>query len=439
MRLFVLADCSNFYVACERAFDPALEGRPVVVLSNNDGCVVARSEEVKKLGVGMAAPYFKVRDQLAAAGAAVFSSNYPLYADLSRRIASILGTFSDEIERYSIDEAFLQVRPETQAEAEALGHAIRARVLRWTGIPMRIGMGPTKTLAKVASERAKVLRDAGQPPVLCLWDDAQRATALRRVPIREVWGIGPRWARRLTARGVRSAADFAALPDVRITRTMNTVALRTAYELRGVSCLPLDLVPATRKTLIRSRSFGRPVTAVRELQQALATHTARAAEKLRAEGLVAGGIEAYVTTKRFGRGPHRTLAATATLTPRTLDTHRLLSIVRGLLHRMYVPATPDGTLYRWKKAGVTLFDLTREVPAQTHLFDAGPTREHRALLDAIDAANRRWGRHTVVWGSQGTVRTTKQTETSQAWAMQQAHRSPRYTTDWTDLLRVFAR
>ncbi|MEM8601912.1 MAG: Y-family DNA polymerase [Bacteroidota bacterium] len=439
VRLFVLADCSNFYVACERAFDPTLEGRPVVVLSNNDGCVVARSEEVKRLGVTMAAPYFKVRDQLAAAGTEVFSSNYPLYANLSRRITTVLSTFTDEIERYSIDEAFLRARPRTQAEAEALGHAIRARVLQWTGIPMRVGLGPTKTLAKVASERAKALRDAGQPPVLCLWNEAHRNQALRGLPVREVWGVGPRWAKRLAARGVFSAADFAALPDVWIKHEMSIVALRTAYELRGISCLPLDLVPGVRKTLVRSRSFGRPVTAHAELQHALATHTARAGEKLRGEGLVAGGIEAYVTTKRFGRGPHRTLSATALLTPRTLDTRRLLQTVRGLLRRMYVPAAPDGTPFRWKKAGVTLFDLVREVPTQTHLFDAGPTPEHRALLDAVDAANQRWGRRTVVWGSQGTPRKHTPTETGHAWSMRQAYRSARYTTDWDDLLRVFAR
>ncbi|MEL6446140.1 MAG: Y-family DNA polymerase [Bacteroidota bacterium] len=439
MRVIALADCSNFYVSCERAFDPMLEKRPVVVLSNNDGCVVARSEEVKRLGVKMAAPYFKVRDRLAKADTAVFSSNYALYADLSRRITAILEGFSPEVERYSIDEAFLHLWADSQAEAEAQGRAIEARVRAWTGIPMRVGLGPTKTLAKMASEVAKQRMREGQPPVVCLWGASQRAASLRTFPVGEVWGIGPRWAKRLRARGVRTAADFAALPDVWVKRNLNVVALRTAHELRGTPCLPLDLVPATRKTLIRSRSFGKPVTNVADLGEALATHTARAAEKLRGEGLVAGGLEAYVTTKRFGPGPHRTLAATARLSPRTLDTTRLLQVVRRLLRQMYVPAAPCGTPYRWKKAGVTLFDLTREVPKQVHLFDPGPTPEHRLLLDAIDGVNQRWGRRTVVWGSQGTVRPVKDTETGQAWSMQQARRSPSYTTGWDGLLQVFAR
>lgn len=439
MRLMALADCSNFYVSCERAFDPTLDGRPVAVLSNNDGCVVSRSDEVKQLGVKMAAPYFKVRDHLAAAGAAVFSSNYALYADLSRRITTILEGFSPEVERYSIDEAFLHLWADSLEDAEAQGRAIEARVRAWTGIPMRVGLGPTKTLAKMASEVAKQHKQAGQPPVVCIWDEPQRMAALRTFPVGEVWGIGSRWAKRLRAQEIRTAADFAELPDPWVKRNLNAMALRTAYELRGMPCIPLDLVPALRKTLIRSRSFGKPVTSVAHLGEALATHTARAAEKLRSEKLVAGAIEAYVTTKRLGAGPHRTLAATATLSPRTLDTTQLLQVVRRLLRQMYVPAAPDGTPYRWKKAGVTLFDLTCEVPKQVHLFDPGPTPEHRRLLDAIDGANQRWGRRTVVWGSQGTVRPVKDTETGQAWAMQQAQRSGRWTTHWDELLRVGAR
>ena len=443
-RLVALVDCSAFYCSCERVFDPGLEGVPVAVLSNNDGCVIARSQEVKDLGVPMGAPFFKVRDELAAAGAVVLSSNYSVYGDMSRRVTETLETFTPDIEVYSIDEAFLSVPTpggtpaEVCAEMERRAREIRARVLRWTGVPVRVSWAETKTLAKAASEWAKARLAAGDEPCVCLWGHPERDVWLARMPVSDVWGVGRRWAAKLEALGATTAAGLAALPGGVVRQRFNVVLLRTAMELRGVPCLPLDQAPAARQTLVKSRSFGEPVAELGPLSQAVATHAARAAEKLRREGLVAGRIAAFVTTKGFGAPPHRSGGCDEALAEATADTTALVAAARRCLRRAYAARDARGRAYRYRKAGVTLLEIRPEGTEQQSLFasEPGGATDRAALMEALDAANRRFGKRAVVVASQGCPSTLSRTRASSgapAWEMRRERMSPRYTTRWDEL------
>ena len=450
-RLFALVDCSAFYCSCERVFDPSLVGVPVAVLSNNDGCVIARSQEVKDLGVPMGAPFFEHRRQLEAAGVRVFSSNYCLYGDVSRRVTATLETFTPDVEVYSIDEAFLSVPTpngspgEVCAEMERRAREVRARVLRWTGIPVRVSWAETKTLAKAASEWARARLAAGDEPCVCLWGHPGRAGWLARMPVSDVWGVGRRWASKLGALGVTTAAGLAALPGGVVRQRFNVVLARTAAELRGVPCLPLEDAPVARQTLVKSRSFGEPVSEAGPLSQAVATHAARAAEKLRAEGLVAGRIAAFVTTKGFGAGPHRSGGADEALVEATADTTALVAAARRCLGRAYAARDGRGRSYRYRKAGVTLLEIRPAGTEQRGLFSAGggPTGADRAgraaLMAALDAANRRFGKRAVVVASQGCPSTLSRARASSgapAWETRRERMSPRYTTRWDELPTV---
>jgi DNA polymerase V len=443
-RLFALVDCSNFYCSSERLFRPDLAEVPIAVLSNNDGCVVARSEEVKRLGIAMGAPFFKVRRKLEAGGVEVFSSNYELYADLSRRVMDTLSTFSPDVEVYSIDEAFLSLstpRPELRHHARltALARDIRARVRRWTGIPVRVSIAETKTLAKVGSEYAKVLRRRGHEPCVSLYgmSKEERDLVLRTTSIRDVWGVGRAYGRKLPLAGIKTAAQLRDANDAWIRKTMRVTGLRTALELRGLSCIPLEKAPPTRKSLVRSRSFSRPVTTAREMKEAVATHAARACEKLRAEGLAARAVQVFFNTgNAASKGPHRSAALAADLPRATNVTPEVLRLTSKLVEAVW--QGDDGRQpYRYKKAGVMMLDLTTADPAQGHLFLPGRP-ELGELMAAVDAINGRFGKRTIVHGSEGTRR-THDTETGQAWAMRRERRSPAYTTRWDDLVTVYAR
>lgn len=437
-RLVALVDCSAFYCSCERAFRPDLERAPVVVLSNNDGCVIARDARAKALGVPMGAPYFQVRRRLARAGAHVFSSNYALYADLSRRVMTVLERFSPEVERYSIDEAFLGVRadaarPEAERERLAAWAAeLRQSVLRATGVPVRVSVAETKTLAKAASEFA---RGAGGGAV-CFWGHPEREAFLAALDVREVWGVGPRWARRLASEGVTTAAAFAALDDRRLRRHYTVVGLRTAYELRGVPCVPLEQGPPPRRTLVRSRSFGERTASLEAALEAVANHAARAAEKLRAEGLAAGALQVFLTTGGHGPGPHRQGAAMEPLPHPTASTPVLVRLARRLLRACHRPATGAGVPYRYLKTGVVLTELGPAGPCQADLF-AARAAEHPALLAAVDRVNARFGRHTVVVAAQGRPDALTRMDAggpgAPTWAMRRDLMSPRYTTSWDEL------
>jgi len=449
-------DCSAFYCSCERVFDPSLEDVPVAVLSNNDGCIIARSQEVKDLGIPMGAPFFKHKCELAAHGVRVFSSNYTLYGDMSRRVMGCLETFTPDVEVYSVDEAFLSVpmpnadrfpTPEAVcAEMERRAHEIRQRVLRWTGIPVRVSWAETKTLAKAASEWAKERLRAGDEPCVCLWGHPNRDAWLERMDVGDVWGVGRRWGQSLRDLGGSTAAKLSRLPDRLLRQRFNVVLLRTAMELRGVSCLPLDIAPVPRQTLVKSRSFGEPTSELTALSQAVATHAARAAEKLRSEGLVAGRMSAFVTTKGFGSGPHRSGGQDEALAEATSDTTELVAAARRCVRRAYVTADARGRPYRYRKAGVMLAEIRPEGTEQRGLFPVGEERtaadrqRHRALMEALDAANRKFGKRAVVVASQGCPSSLSRmrdgSPEAPRWEMRRERMSPRYTTRWDELATV---
>jgi DNA polymerase V len=415
--VFALADCNNFYVSCERVFRPALEGVPVVVLSNNDGCIIARSDEAKALGFAMGDPYHLNREKLTRHGVHVFSSNYALYGDMSRRVMDTLGTFTPEIDLYSIDEAFLNLAGFERRGLAAYARQIRATVRRHTGIPVSIGIGPTKTLAKVANHLAKAHPDTGGVYEL---SKADVDHALAGIEVGEVWGVGPRWAQWLEGQGVATALDLKRADPKAIRRKMTVVGERIVYELNGRSCLPLELVTPPRQGLTVSRSFGQPLTALHPIKEALVQFTGRAAEKLRRQGFMAAQVMVFVTTNRFSATrPFYANSATVTLPYPTDFTPDLVEAAAGLLETLYRPG------FHYQKCGVMLLDLSPGTIVQADLFDPRDRARQERLVRALDALNTDYGARTVHVGDIGGSRP--------AWAMRQAFRSPSYTTNWQEL------
>jgi DNA polymerase V len=412
-----LADCNNFYVSCERVFRPALEGRPVVVLSNNDGCIIARSDEANALGFAMGDPYHLNREKLIRHGVEVFSSNYALYGDMSRRVMDTLGTFTPEIELYSIDEAFLNLAGfERRGLAEYARH-IRATVRRHTGIAVSIGIGPTKTLAKVANHLAKAQPDTGGVYELTAADADH---ALASIEAGEVWGVGPRWAVWLEAQGIVTALDLKRADPKAIRRKMTVVGERLVYELNGRSCLPLELVAPPRQGLTVSRSFGQTLTRLEPIKEALVQFVGRAGEKLRRQGLMAAQVMVFVTTNRFSATqPFYANSATVKLPYPTDFTPDLVEAAAQLLEALYQPG------FHYQKYGVMLLDLLPVTQVQADLFDPRDRAREARLVRALDLLNADHGARTVRVGNTGGERPV--------WARRQAFRSPRYTTNWREL------
>lgn len=415
---FALVDCNNFYVSCERLFAPALEGRPVVVLSNNDGCVIARSEEAKALGIAMGAPVFEAAPVFRRHRVRVFSSNYALYGDMSQRVMALLGEFSPEVEVYSIDEAFLGLSGFAGLDWSAYGHRLRNRVRRCTGIPISVGIAPTKTLAKLANRIAKKEGDG----VLDLIPAGRRRRALAATDVGEVWGIGRRSREMLRANAIRTALDFHDAPEWWVRRRMGVVGARTLLELRGVPCLGLESQPAGRKSAVVSRSFRWPLEDRRQLREAVAVFAGRAAEKLRQGGLVAGALTVFVDTNRLNpRQRQHHDAVTVCLAVPTGHGGAIAKAAARGLEGIFRPG------YRYKKAGVLLHEVSPAEGFQPTLFEgAGDVRADR-LMETIDDINRRLGPGLVHYGSSGV---------RPGWRTTQDHRSPRYTTRWQDLLGV---
>lgn len=413
---FALVDCNNFYASCERVFDPSLVGRPVVVLSNNDGCVIARSEEVKRLGIPMGAPAHEHKEVFRRHGVVVLSSNYALYGDMSARVMETLRPDVPAMEVYSIDEAFLALEEWQGAE---FARELRARVRRWTGIPVSIGIGPTKTLAKIANRLAKKTPELGGVLDLSMVRDLDEM--LSRIPCVDVWGIGRRWAARLAAAQIHTALDLKRAGGAGVRRMLGVVGERIHRELHGMPCLALEEVPASKKGIASAKSFGRPVERLEELEEALATYTARAAEKLRAGGLLAARLHVFVATNPFSKsGPQYNAGAhTALVRPSNHSPDLIapaLRLLRGLYRRGYL----------YKKTGIFLTELIAESEIQPDLFDAaaGASGLLRELDRVVDTLNRQLGRNTIRYASMGL---------NAAWAMRQGNRSKRFTTCWSEL------
>jgi DNA polymerase V len=410
-----LIDCNNFYVSCERVFNRRLEGVPVLVLSNNDGCAIARSDEVKALGVKMGEPAFKLRPLIEKHGVRVFSSNYVLYGDMSRRVNDVLNQFSPDVEIYSIDETFLDLSGFGHKDLWAYGQEMRAAVQRWTGIPTCVGIGPTKTLAKLANAVAKKNPTFGR--VCDLSNQAVRSAVMRAFPVGDVWGIGRATGQKLAGVGVTTAAGLRDL-DPKLARQLGTVVLeRIVRELGGIPCLELEHVAPARKGMAVTRSFGQPMTERARVLEAVAMYATRAAEKLRSHGLVAGQLSAFLHTNPHKPGPRYHGARSTRLVPMSADTRDLVDAARRCIEASW----KDGFAYT--KAGVILDDLRAAEDAPPCLFET--ERPHsEAMMAAVDRLNARYGRHTVFPAAMGIDR---------PWKLKAEHHSPRYTTRLAEL------
>ena len=415
-------DVNNFYVSCERVFQPQLEQVPMVVLSNNDGCAVARSAEVKALGVKMGTPWFEMKVLAREHGILAFSSNYTLYGDMSNRATAVLRDFSPDIEVYSVDESFLRVESVAHlyGSVTAMGQQIRQRVKQWTGLPVCVGCGPTKTLAKIANHLAKKNPEFEGVCDLHAIPRPERLQWMSQLEVGEVWGVGRRIAKRLNAMGVETVLDLRNTSIKEIRAQFGVVMERTCNELRGISCLDLEDVAPAKQQIMSSRSFGSPVTTLAELREAVASYVTRAAQKLRAQGSVAAGVQVYIQTNRFKESDLQYSEGLLMPLPEPTDDTRLLTKAAIVgLGLIFKPG------YQYKKAGIMLTLISDKAKRQQTLFDDPVQRAQSAkLMAAMDAINAQFGRNTVRAGANGT---------EMRWAMRSENRSPRFTTRWDEL------
>ena len=410
-----LVDGNNFFVSCERVFDPSLEGKPVAVLSNNDGCCISRSNEFKALGIAMGTPYFQIRNM---PGLILRSSNYELYGDLSRRVIATLNTLVPKVEQYSIDEAFIYPALPGNADYFSLGCELRQRVLKWVGIPCGVGFAPTKTLAKMANHIGK----KSPSGVFVMPSDMREV--LEKTPVAEVWGIGRRLAPQLERLGIRNAWQLSQKDAAEMKKKFSVNLSRTILELRGTACFEEDDPEEASKSITCSRSFGYPVVEFRELEESVAVYTAKAAEKLRKENLCAAGANIYFQMYpeyEPNPKPAGTTAITVTFPAPTDDTSRMLSAIFPKLKTIFI----DGR--RYKKSGVIFFGLESSGTVQPDLFSSVPKKENSALFKVVDNVNKKFGRGTVFTLSEGIEK---------KWQMKRELLSRNYTSDWSSLLEV---
>lgn len=413
--MYALVDCNNFYASCERVFRPDLAGIPIVVLSNNDGCVIARSDEAKLLGIEMGAAYFEIERELRRLGIRVFSSNYALYGDLSQRVTASLREFAPEIEVYSIDEAFLNLRGFTDLPARAL--AIKAGVQQWTGIPVSVGIAPTKTLAKIANRVGK--RWPGQNGTFVL--PGPDPDILAHIKAGDIWGIGRRLTRHLDGMGVKTALDLARM-DARLARMKFSVVVeRVVRELQGIPCIPFDEAPPHPQHIIVSRGFKGRVRAKAHLSEALVLYASRAGEKARQKGVYAAALTAFIHTSPFTTGPKYENSRTIVFNEPRNDTGTLAKAAIAALDGIYRPG------FEYQKAGIMLTGLVYAHERQPSLFGGTQSAQTEHLMKVIDGLNRRFGRETVRVAASGT---------SRPWWMARERLSPCYTTRWADLPRL---
>ena len=413
--LFALVDCNNFYASCERMFRPDLQGKPIVVLSNNDGCVVARSSEAKQLGIKMAVPVYQVMEMIRAHNVAVFSSNYALYADISNRVMTTLEQMVPRVEVYSIDEAFLDFsRLDKCQDINQLATDIRQRIQQWIGISVCVGIGPSKTLAKLANYAAK--QYPATQGVVDLRDKERQRRLMALTPIDEVWGIGRKIAQRLKLMGIHTALQLADAHPKLIRDNFSVMVERTVYELNGIACDDIQQVVATKQQIISSRSFGARITTFEAMQQAISDYTFRACEKLRAEGQLARTLSVFIRSSYFTQHqPQYSQVLTGHLVYPSDDTRDFIELAQRLLHRLW----RAGPAYA--KASVMLGDFYAPGVFQLGLFDeAKPQPKSKELMKLLDGINHS-GKGNIQFAGQGL---------NADWRMKRGQLSPRYTTQW---------
>lgn len=424
MTAIALIDGNNFYCSCERVFQPKLEGKPVVVLSNNDGCVVARSAEVKALGVPMGAPWFQLKDLAKQHGIIARSSNYTLYGDMSQRMHSVIGQFSPDQEIYSIDESFLDLTGFNRDLVE-YGQQIRSKVLQWVGIPVCVGIGNTKTLAKLANHSAKkslIPEMSSGVSDLNQLNNKALEELLSRIDVSEVWGVGRKLSQRLNSIGITTVQQLKDASITKIKNEFNVILARTVSELNGEQCMHLEDVAPLKQQIMSSRSFGQPVFLLEDLSEAVVSYTSRAAEKLRRQHSVARALQVYLMTNPFKPNePQYSNSVTVKLLHPTDDSFKLSVAALYGLKRIYRPC------YAYKKAGIMLVDLCPANQVPVDLFsqiDLPDTERSKVLMATLDEINAKMGRGTVRSAGEGLEK---------VWAMRSNNKSQEYTTDWAQL------
>ncbi len=418
--MFALVDCNNFYASCERVFDPRLENRPIVVLSNNDGCVIARSNEAKALGIAMGEPAFKKEEVYARHNVAIFSSNFALYGDMSQRVMRTLAQHSAVMEIYSIDEAFLECGGLSADGLDRFGSHLRKTVKQWTGIPVSIGVAPTKTLAKVANHIAKRLPD--DSGVCVLTKEETIDYCLKKLPVEKLWGVGRRYARFLRSWGINTAWDLRRMPEGWVKENMTVVGLRLQKELKGKPCIPLEDQPQKKKEICTSRSFGTMVTELDELKQAVSMYATRCAEKLRTQNSCTNLVNVFLHTNPFRPDlPQYKNVRCARLPVASNSTLNIVQAALGGLRSIY----REG--YQYKKAGVIVSGLVPSNTIQYNLFHPTDEDRHMRLMSAMDRVNDREGRDVLRIAEQGFAR---------RWTLRQERLSPCYTTRWADFMTI---
>lgn len=418
MQAVALIDCNNFYVSCERLFQPKLNGRPVVVLSNNDGCVVSRSQEAKDLGIAMGVPLFQIKDEVKKHRIDVRSSNYTLYGDMSSRVHEAISHFSNEIENYSIDEAFAII--ERNGYLQPLldsGVEIRTAVKRWTGIPTSVGIAQTKTLAKIASKIAKKMPSG----VFELTDPKLRDEVLSKTELVDIWGINKRTSAKLEALGIHSAKDFRDM-DIRVARkALTVVGSRMVEELRGFPSLSLEMVTPRKKSIVCSMSFAGEVKTLTEMTESVINFVSTASEKMRRQQLVANGIQVFIHTNLFKEKGLYSNSGTLKVTP-TDSTRELIASALRILRSIYRPG------YGYRKSGVMLLGLQPREGETQRLFEDDRYLKDRSLMKSVDSINGKYGRHAVRFGWP--------IEREKNWQMNRNYLSRGYTTRIEEILRV---
>ncbi len=413
-----LIDCNSFYASCERIFDPKLLGKPVVVLSNNDGCIITRSTEAKALGIKMGEPYFKAKKIIENNNVKVFSSNYSLYGDISQRVMEILLGFSPDVEIYSIDEAFLSFNGFKNYELLTYSKYIRKVIKQWVGIPVSIGVGPTKTLSKIANNIAKNKEE--YEGVCILKSNKEINEVIEKTKINDVWGIGRQWTKFLMKNNIFTAKEFILLDRSWIRKKMGVIGEKIQLELKGVSCIDLELLPTPKKSCCVSRSFGSPVEEIQEMEESIANYGSRVSEKIREEGLVAELMSVFVLTNHFNKKESQySNSIKLHLDYPTNNTTLIVKKAIEGIRKIYKKG------YRYKKAGIILYELNDSLSVRG-LLDYDRLRSD-SLMKTLDQINYRYGDSTLKIAAEGLTKN---------WKMRRSKKSPHYTTSFQDLIRV---
>ena len=427
--MYALVDGNNFFVSCERVFRPSLNGLPVVVLSNNDGCAIARSNEAKALGIKMGAPWFQIKHMAESEGLVALSANFALYGDLSDRMMSLAAGLGPAQEVYSIDESFIDLTG-VRGDLVERSHKIRSRILQWVGIPCGIGIGATKTLAKLANHIAKTAeRKPGSYPEhlaqvcnLATLAPAEIDAVLAATPVNEVWGVGRQITKQLMQSGINTVLELTRLDPAMVKRRWSVMLERTVRELQGMPCIDLDHAPAHKQEIACTRSFGHAVTELADLTQAVTEFASRAAHKLRKQGSTAGQVLVFIRTSPFRKDPQYSRSTTVPLRRPSADTALIVQAALMGLTAIYKPG------FKYAKAGVMVLDLQSATVQQGELdLEADHTKDRSRLMSALDGINDRYGRGTLLMASAGLSGDRR------AWSMKQQRRTPGYTTRWEDM------